>query len=105
VTDGDGLRIETDAVSAAVGEFRSIANELRDGLRQVVTAADEVVDASWRGEAASAFRVEWDEFRESAQSIVEDADAIADLVAYSVKAYVAEDDSSAAVLRSVWVQP
>jgi uncharacterized protein YukE len=56
-----------------------------------------------RGEASSAFRREWDDFEDAAKAIVEDADTIADLVTYSVNAYVAEDKSSAAVLRSVWV--
>jgi len=56
-----------------------------------------------RGEASSAFRREWDDFEDAAKAIVEDADTIADLVTYSVNAYVAEDKTSAAVLRSVWV--
>jgi len=98
----DGLRIETDSVIAAANEFRSIADELREGLRQLVAAANDVVDGSWRGEAATAFRTDWDDFHDAAKAIVADADTIADLVAFSVKAYVADDDSSAAALRSVW---
>jgi WXG100 family type VII secretion target len=104
MADGQSnLRIETDPVLAAVDQFRTIADDLRQGLQRLVGSANDVVGASWRGEASSAFRREWDDFEDAAKAIVEDADTIADLVTYSVNAYVAEDKTSAAVLRSVWV--
>ncbi|MDV3215713.1 WXG100 family type VII secretion target [Mycobacterium avium] len=102
VSGGDGLRVEADPVMAAVGEFRSIADELRDGLRQLVSEANEVVDGSWRGEAASAFNREWDEFHDAAKAIVADADTIADLVAHSVNLYVSEDETSAGSSPGKW---
>jgi WXG100 family type VII secretion target len=99
---GDRLRIETNPVLAAANEFRAIAEDLRNGLQQLISSANEVVDGSWRGEAAKAFNREWDEFHRAANAVVEDADNIADLVAYSAKTYDSQDESSAAVLRSVW---
>lgn len=101
---GDGLRIEEDPVRGAADELGTIAQELRTGLQQLISAANDVVDASWRGEAAAAFRSEWEDFHDSAKTIVEDADTIADLVAYSVKVYAAEDESNAALVRSVWIE-
>lgn len=100
---GDGLRIEEDPVKAAAEELDAIAAELREGMRQVVAAANDVVDASWRGEAASAFRREFEDFHDAAKSIIDDAETIAGLVGYSVNVFASEDSSSAAVLRSVWV--
>jgi WXG100 family type VII secretion target len=99
---GNGLRVETDPVLAAANEFRSIADQLRDGLQQLVASANEVVDGSWRGDAARAFSLEWDEFHDAAKAIVDDADTIADLVAYSMKTYDGQDETSAAMVRAVW---
>lgn len=99
------LRVETDAVLAAAAEFRSIADERTDGLGRLVSEANAVVDGSWRGQAAAAFDREWDEFHDAAKAIVDDADTIADLVAYSAKIYGQQDDTSAEVLRAVWVRP
>jgi WXG100 family type VII secretion target len=73
---GGELHIESDAVLAAADEFRSIADTVREGLQQLVSSANDVVDGSWRREAASAFNREWDEFRDAAKAIVEDADTI-----------------------------
>ena len=99
---GNALHIETDPILAAANEFRSIADRLRDGLQQLVGSANEVVDGSWRGDAAKAFSREWDEFHDAAKSIVEDADTIANLVAYSMKTYDGQDEASAAMVRAVW---
>ncbi|MBS9534037.1 WXG100 family type VII secretion target [Mycobacterium sp. M1] len=103
-TGGGVLRVEADSVLAAVGEFRSIADELADGLGQLVCAADSVLGISWRGAAASAFDRDWVEFHDAAKAVVGDADTIADLVAYSVQVYGEQDETSAAVVRSVWVR-
>ena len=96
------LRVQTDTLSSASDQLQSIADELRDELRRLVSHADRVVEGSWRGEAASVFANEWHEFRETAESIVEDADVIAGLVARSVNHYVNDDESSAEMLRATW---
>ena len=46
---GARLRIETEPVKAAADEFRTIADELREELRQLVASVDDVVEGSWRG--------------------------------------------------------
>ena len=74
---GARLRIETEPVKAAADEFRTIADELREELRQLVASVDDVVEGSWRGEAARMFGRDWDEFRAAATNIVDDADEIA----------------------------
>lgn len=103
VNSGGGeLRIETDSVLDAVSEFRTIADDLREGLRQLVSSAEEVIDGSWRGAAATAFSSEWSEFRDAAHAIVEDAEVIADLVAISVTQYAGSDADSAAMLKATW---
>jgi WXG100 family type VII secretion target len=99
----DGLRVDTDTLMSASDQLRSIADDLRDGLSRLMSDADDVVEGSWAGEAATAFAREWDEFRDAAQAIVEDADVIADLVALSMKHYVGRDADGAAMLRSTWL--
>lgn len=98
----DRLRVDTDPVATAVHQFYSIAEDLREGLRQVTTSINDVVEANWRGEAAAAFRREWDDFHDAAEAIVDSADKIADLVSHSMRIYDAEDSSSAALVRSAW---
>ncbi|MGY1990399.1 WXG100 family type VII secretion target [Mycolicibacterium fortuitum] len=98
----EGLRVDTDPVITAAIQFYSIAEDLREGLRQVTTSINDVVEANWRGEAAAAFRREWDDFHDAAKTIVDSADKIADLVSHSMRIYDAEDSSSAALVRSVW---
>lgn len=99
-TGGGMLRIDSDPVRAAAAEFRAIADELREGFRQLVSSVDEIVEGSWRGEAAPTFGRDWDDFRSSAAKVVEDAEEIANRVAVSVEAYVAQDGNSAAILRA-----
>lgn len=99
---GQELRVHTDTLGSASDQLQSIADELRDGLRRLVSQAERVIEGTWRGEAATAFSKEWDEFREAAESIVEDADVIAGLVSLSVTHYVNDDDTSAEMLRATW---
>ncbi len=99
---GTRLRIETEPVKAAADEFRTIADELREELRQLVASVDDVVEGSWRGEAARMFGRNWDDFRASAAKVVDDADEIANRVAQSVNAYAAQDEHSGSVVRSAW---
>lgn len=96
------LRIETEPVKAAADEFRTIADELREELRQLVASVDDVVEGSWRGEAARMFGRDWDHFRASAAKVVEDADEIANRVAQSVNAYVGQDEHNASAVLSAW---
>lgn len=96
------LRVQTDTLGSASDQLQSIADELRDGLRRLVSHADRVVDGTWRGDAASVFANEWNEFRETAESVVEDADVIAGLVSLSATHYVNDDEASAEMLRATW---
>ena len=68
-----------------------------------MTSVNDVVEANWRGDAAAAFRREWGDFHDAAKTIVDSADKIADLVSHSMRIYDAEDHSSAALIRSVWM--
>ncbi len=99
---GARLRIETEPVKAAADEFRTIADELREELRQLVASVDDVVEGSWRGEAARMFGRDWDEFRAAATKIVDDADEIAIRVVQSVEAYAAQDERGGSIVRSAW---
>jgi WXG100 family type VII secretion target len=99
---GARLRIETEPVKAAADEFRTIADELREELRQLVASVDDVVEGSWRGEAARMFGRDWDEFRAAATNIVDDADEIAIRVVQSVAAYAAQDERGGSIVRSAW---
>lgn len=99
---GMELRIETDSVAMAAEQFRSIADELHEGFHKLLSSVDEVVEGSWRGEAARAFGRDWDDFRRSAAKVVEDAGEIAERVALSVQSYTAQDEYSAAIVRDAW---
>ena len=99
---GARLRIETEPVKAAADEFRTIADELREELRQLVASVDDVVEGSWRGEAVRMFGRDWDEFRAAATNIVDDADEIAIRVVQSVEAYAAQDERGGSIVRSAW---
>lgn len=101
---GDGLRVSTDAVEDLAAQFKSIADDLRAELERLAGAAEQVLDASWRGSAARAFTSEWDEFHDNARKVVDDADVIADLVALSMRQYVDSDEAGAAALRTAWTR-
>jgi uncharacterized protein YukE len=75
---------------------------LREGFDQLLTSVDDVVEGSWRGEAARMFGRDWDDYRRAAAKVVNDADEIAQRVAMSVNAYVAQDEHSASVVRAAW---
>ncbi|MBN3456392.1 WXG100 family type VII secretion target [Mycobacterium sp. DSM 3803] len=96
------LRVETDTLASTSDELQTIADGLRDELRRLISNTESVVEGSWRGEAATAFAREWEEFRSAAESIVEDADVIAGLVALSAKQYSGTDEASAQMLRATW---
>ncbi|MGV0738214.1 WXG100 family type VII secretion target [Mycobacterium syngnathidarum] len=99
---GQELRVETTALDSASDQLQSIADELQDELRRLVSNTERVVEGTWRGEAATAFAREWEEFRSAAESVVEDADVIARLVELSATHYADTDETSAHMLRATW---
>lgn len=68
-----------------------------------MSSVNDVVEANWRGDAAASFRREWDDFHDAAKTVVDSAEQIADLVSHNMRIYAAEDNSSAALVRSVWI--
>ena len=96
------LCVATDTLSNASDQLQSIADELRDELRRLISNTGRVVEGTWRGEAATAFAREWEEFRSAAEAIVEDADVIAGLIALSAKYYADTDETSAHMLHATW---
>ncbi|OMB89919.1 hypothetical protein A5746_21790 [Mycolicibacterium conceptionense] len=99
---GQELRVETTTLDSASDQLQSIADELQDELRRLVSNIERVVEGTWRGEAATSFAREWEDFRSAAESVVDDADVIAGLVALSATHYAGTDETSAHMLRATW---
>jgi WXG100 family type VII secretion target len=78
-------------VAAAVSE---LADDADAGLRRLDAFADDVLDRTWRGAAASAYAGEWEIWRASAQRVVAALLAMATALRESAAGYEASECAS-----------
>lgn len=89
-----------DAVRAAMSEFDDINGTLRDGLRRLDSEVEELLSSGWRGEAASFFRDHYQEMKNHAGYIVDDAAAISESVVAAIAEYERTDGNTAVSVSS-----
>lgn len=82
-------------------QMDGIAEELQTALGRLQADVENVVGASWSGNASTVFNQHWSEFLSNAKEIVDDAHVISQLVSYSAELYTYHEAKAAQDLSSV----
>jgi WXG100 family type VII secretion target len=85
---------------AAAARLRDTGQRLQDGLSSMDLETRQLLEASWQGEAASAYRPAWEHWHSGAGQVIRGLQTMADLLALAGNEYAKTDQQSGEALDS-----
>ncbi|ETZ88199.1 WXG residues type VII secretion target family protein [Mycobacteroides abscessus MAB_030201_1075] len=91
MSGGSPMHLSVDAVIPNVDRLGTVARDLEESLRQLVSDVEGVVGVSWTGDSAKLYEESWQDFREAASRIVDDAKEIESRVRGNVTQFLQQE--------------
>jgi WXG100 family type VII secretion target len=93
------LRVTAEAVTAAATSVEGASQSLQMEFDRISAAFDEVVGASWTGQAADGLRKDWTRWREGFGDVVAGLRRESDALHTAATSYASTDTQGATVLE------
>lgn len=94
------LKVSTDEVSRASQSVRAAANSLDDRVRSLTERVEGLLNGGWKGQAADAFRKDWEQWLHGAKEVVGGLDSTSSLLASNASTYSDRESSNASSVGS-----
>jgi WXG100 family type VII secretion target len=98
---GNGVEADLAAVRVAAGHVDDVAAELDRHVRLLMREVRELIGSGWRGDAADTHDDAWNEWHDSAGSLIAALKDEAALLRTTASRYTATDDEAAVELRGL----
>ncbi|MGU3292486.1 WXG100 family type VII secretion target [Williamsia sp. M5A3_1d] len=89
------LKVSTDEVRRASQSVRAAADNLDDRVRSLTERVEGLLNGGWKGQAADAFRKDWEQWLHGAKDVVGGLDSTSSLLASSASRYADQESSNA----------
>ncbi|MDY6998146.1 MAG: WXG100 family type VII secretion target [Actinomycetota bacterium] len=97
---GDSVDVVVSELSAAANRLREAGQRLQDGLASMDLETRQLLEAGWKGDAASAYSPAWDQWHSGAGQVIRGLETMADLLSLAANEYAKTDEQSGAALDS-----
>ncbi|WP_299575266.1 WXG100 family type VII secretion target [uncultured Williamsia sp.] len=88
------LAVTPAEVTSASNGIRSAADTLDDRVRALTSRVEELLGSGWKGQAADAFRRDWEQWLHGAKDVVGGLDSMAALLASSAQSYSSQESAN-----------
>lgn len=92
------LSVTPAEVTSASQGFRSAADTLDDRVRTLTSRVEALLSGGWKGQAADAFRRDWEQWLHGAKDVVGGLDSMSSLLASNAQSYSDQEASNAAAI-------
>lgn len=90
------LSVTPAEVTSASQGIRSAAGTLDDRVRALTSRVEALLGSGWKGQAADAFRRDWEQWLHGAKDVVGGLDSMSSLLASSAHSYSSQESANAA---------
>lgn len=92
------LHVTPAEVTSASQGIRSAADTLDDRVRALTSRVEDLLGGGWKGQAADAFRRDWEQWLQGAKDVVGGLDSMAALLASTAQTYSAQESANASAV-------
>ena len=92
------LHVTPAEVTSASQGIRSAADTLDDRVRALTSRVEELLGGGWKGQAADAFRRDWEQWLHGAKEVVGGLDSMSSLLASTAHEYSAQESANASAV-------
>ncbi|MDG3014658.1 WXG100 family type VII secretion target [Speluncibacter jeojiensis] len=87
--------VSPDDLAGASRDVRESADRLDDHVRALSARVEALLSGGWRGQAADAFRKDWQEWLDGAHNVIGGLDTTSTLLAHNGRSYAERESANA----------